>query len=606
VKQYTRSLDFLLSFIIPAAFFFVFFGVLNNNASGQSLQMNIRYPVHNDTLARSKTRLAATVSDTNAIVTLNGDTLRVYSSGVFVSLLKLDPGWNTFLFKAENSVEVLIDTIAVFRPEPVKSLSKVPTQFASDFVLPQGNSVYFDRDVIVVQFRGSPGGEASFEIDDLLDDPLPMEELAPGNRTNLAGIYRGMYRIQPADQCEKEPVTFYLTGKDGDEMEWETERYITVDMTGQDYIVSTTCDNNLVYYQPGGEIFLELPAGIRLTKIADHGRWQKVRIAENITGYISSRCIENIGRGDILPYARYTGCSSKIENDWLVFNLRISDQVPFKLIQKSDPQVIELTFYRSTVAGEWSVLPVNDHVSHPDSSFFRYFEWKQISDDELRFRFYLNTNQQWGYKGWYEDQLFKLALRKPPIISADSLFENLIIALDAGHGGAHSGAVGATGYEEKEANLIYTKYLENMLTDAGARVIMTRMVDTTMSLKSRADTARLHNAHILVWMHNNSIGRTSDPEKVKGTSTYYTHLQGMPFALYVYPEMVNLGLEPFGRIHRTYYITRQTDFVVFLVEGAFLSNPEDEIFLMNEQNLKKLAQAVFDGMKEYLITIADR
>jgi N-acetylmuramoyl-L-alanine amidase len=78
----------------------------------------------------------------------------------------------------------------------------------------------------------------------------------------------------------------------------------------------------------------------------------------------------------------------------------------------------------------------------------------------------------------------------------------------------------------------------------------------------------------------------------------------MPFAMYVYPELLDLGLKPFGRVHRSYYITRQSDMVVFLVEGAFLSHPEDEIFLMDRGNLQHLAQAVFDGMEKYLRFLA--
>ncbi len=157
---------------------------------------------------------------------------------------------------------------------------------------------------------------------------------------------------------------------------------------------------------------------------------------------------------------------------------------------------------------------------------------------------------------------------------------------------------------EKEANLIYTRELAEILREAGAQVVLTRDSDTTMWLKARADTARKYNAHMLIWLHNNSIGSTSDPAAVRGTSTYYTHLQGMPFALYVYPELLNLGLKPFGRVHRSYYITRQTDMVIFLVEGAFLSHPEDEMFLMDRANLKNLAQAVFNGVKRYLLVLA--
>lgn len=68
---------------------------------------------------------------------------------------------------------------------------------------------------------------------------------------------------------------------------------------------------------------------------------------------------------------------------------------------------------------------------------------------------------------------------------------------------------------------------------------------------------------------------------------------------------MNLGLEPFGEVHRTYYVTRQRDIVIFLVEGAFLSNPIDEMFLMKDENLKKLAKAVYDGLEDYLLKIAE-
>jgi len=45
--------------------------------------------------------------------------------------------------------------------------------------------------------------------------------------------------------------------------------------------------------------------------------------------------------------------------------------------------------------------------------------------------------------------------------------------------------------------------------------------------------------------------------------------------------------------------------IVFLVEGAFLSNPQDEIFLLNKDNLKNLATAVFRGLQKFLNTLAE-
>ena len=227
-----------------------------------------------------------------------------------------------------------------------------------------------------------------------------------------------------------------------------------MNQTGQPFLIATSCENNLVFYQPGGEIYLELPEKIRLSVIARNDRWLHVKITPNITGFIHSRCVNILGYGDRISRGVFGGFNSKFEDDWLVFSFNLRERVPFKVIQKQDPQRIELLLYNSHVRNEWTVLPRNDSVLNPESSFLKHFEWKQITDSELMLTFYLNTIQQWGYRGWYEDNLFKLAIRKPPLIESDSLFKNLIIALDAGHGGEHYGAVGATGYTEKEAVFI--------------------------------------------------------------------------------------------------------------------------------------------------------
>jgi N-acetylmuramoyl-L-alanine amidase len=78
----------------------------------------------------------------------------------------------------------------------------------------------------------------------------------------------------------------------------------------------------------------------------------------------------------------------------------------------------------------------------------------------------------------------------------------------------------------------------------------------------------------------------------------------LPFARFVYHRLVDLDLIPVGTVHRSYYVLRQTDPVIFLVEGAFLSHPLDEMFLLDDSNLKRLAEAVYQGMEDYLKTLA--
>jgi N-acetylmuramoyl-L-alanine amidase len=571
----------------------------------QGLEMGITFPAERDTIETSQIRLAAWVSDTAATVIIDNKVLPVYPSGAFVSLLDLRPGWNKFLLSARLDSSTITDSLKLYRSPPIPALAEVPTTFSPNFFIPADDLIFYIPDQITVQFMGSPGGSAGFKINDLIDDPLPMVELDPDESNGIKGLYRGIYLIQPGKYCEQEPLIFYLRGKDNKQKKWKTERLITVYQTGQPYLVETADESSLIYYQPDSEIFLELPRGIRLELIADYGRWLKVRIGSARSGYIRTAAVQRIGYGADLLQARCHGFSSRISNDWLTCTFDISRKVPFQLRQSLEPQSLELTFYNTNMQDEWSILPENDNLNNPDSSFLKNFEWQQTTDGALQIRFLLNTRQQWGFRGGYDNKSFKLMIRRPPVIRADNPFKNLIIALDAGHGGEQLGAVGATGYTEKEANLIYADFLAQLLTQAGARVILTRSADTTLTLKTRADLARQNNAHLLIWLHNNSTGANRDPLAVRGASTYYTQQQGQSIAQYVYPELLKLGLAPQGRVHRSYFITRQSDMIVFLVEGAFLSHPQDEIFLLNKDNLRKLASAVFRGLQKFLNTLAE-
>jgi len=122
-----------------------------------------------------------------------------------------------------------------------------------------------------------------------------------------------------------------------------------------------------------------------------------------------------------------------------------------------------------------------------------------------------------------------------------------------------------------------------------------------MTLRSRIEKAEKMGAHIFVWCHNNSLGEASDPLLVRGTSTYFTQPMGKRLADLVLPHLLDLGLQNFGEIQSLYYVTRQTGLLTFLVEGAFMSHPEDEMLLMYDMFLHRLAAAVFLGIQDFLL-----
>ena len=178
--------------------------------------------------------------------------------------------------------------------------------------------------------------------------------------------------------------------------------------------------------------------------------------------------------------------------------------------------------------------------------------------------------------------------------------KNIIITIDPGHGGEFEGAVSATGLFEKEVNLRYAAKVTDLLRAEGAAVSMTRTQDTTLTLQTRIDAARAVNSHIFISLHNNSIGASTNPLRPRGASTYYTVPQSQEVAKDIYHRLLELGLKPFGRVSSTYYVTRQTDLISLIVEAAFMTHPEDELLLLDDEFLDKLAAAVVAGIKDFV------
>ncbi|HAH20636.1 MAG: hypothetical protein A2Y00_02225 [Omnitrophica WOR_2 bacterium GWF2_43_52] len=91
------------------------------------------------------------------------------------------------------------------------------------------------------------------------------------------------------------------------------------------------------------------------------------------------------------------------------------------------------------------------------------------------------------------------------------------VVVDAGHGGHDPGAIGRTGLREKDVNLDIAKRLSSLLRTRGIDVVMTRPIDTFISLEKRADIANRANADLFISVHSNSA-RTSG---LNGFEVYY-------------------------------------------------------------------------------------
>lgn len=181
------------------------------------------------------------------------------------------------------------------------------------------------------------------------------------------------------------------------------------------------------------------------------------------------------------------------------------------------------------------------------------------------------------------------------------------IVLDPGHGGSDPGAIGPSGLKEKDVNLDIAQKAAQYLKKQGAKVILTRTGDTYVDLYERPNIANKNGATLFLSIHSNS----NPGSDANGTSTYHlrspiegidqARLDGMYLARYVQSAL----LAPLRRPDRG---VLQADFAVLtksrvpaaLVEVAFISNPEEEKMLGDGAFRSKVAQAVAQGIADFL------
>ena len=190
--------------------------------------------------------------------------------------------------------------------------------------------------------------------------------------------------------------------------------------------------------------------------------------------------------------------------------------------------------------------------------------------------------------------------------SADTL-KGVKVVIDAGHGGFDGGTVGgSTGVLEAEINLSISVKLERRLQQLGAQVVMTRSDENAVAETKDGDMAKRReiiessDQDVTISIHQN---RFEDPD-VKGPQVFYNpgSVQGEKLAAAIQDTM-NQELEvasPRTQQGKAYYIVKSGAAPAVIVECGFLSNPEEEKLLMNDEYQNLIVKAIIDGLENYL------
>ena len=221
--------------------------------------------------------------------------------------------------------------------------------------------------------------------------------------------------------------------------------------------------------------------------------------------------------------------------------------------------------------------------------------------------------------GWLVIMVIMLCLGSH---SVQTFAKDIVVVLDAGHGGHDPGAIGYYGGYEKTYNLKLAQYCRDELKKyAGIKVIMTRDSDTYLTLSQRSKIAVKNNADFFISFHNNAIGNsTTSGSLVYITQSTYQDMKGRSTKLanYILDGLEDIGLQRRGAYTRNNTLGTKYSFggsadyysVIsgcvgnkipgMIIEHAFVTSKSDTSkFLDNEAKLKAMGQADARAIAKY-------
>lgn len=474
------------------------------------------------------------------------------------------------------------------------------------------------NDLIEVEARATPGAKLYFSVEGMTGT-FPMAETIiekkyligdaifgdgfKGIDNNVTGIYRGAVIINKELKNSKITITAEKSG------------FTPVKTTAKGSI--STLDNNIplvveTKYEPnlvvgrygaglGYNLFLE--EGIKFHIKQKEGAWYKAVLGSSQYVYLPDNSVSILPAGTPPPKGVVSVVRVEEVENSVGIEIGLSERLPYKLIQHTNPQVLEILIYNITSDIDWI------HYNR-STDFIKEVKWTQPVEGVLKIDVFLNQKTHWGYKPVYDGSILKININKPAKRNSAFLFWNnqlkgRKIVLDPGHT-PDAGAVGPRGIREKDVNMQITLKLKSMLEDAGAIVYLTHNGEKGLNLRERKAVVNSFNAEISLSIHNNAVPQGVNPVVHNGISAYYYYPQAKPLAEMVYKSLLdNLQINDFGFYWDNLYMCRIPESIAMLVEPAFMSVPEQERLLTEEWFQEKIAKSLFSALDRFYTEYAE-
>ena len=191
---------------------------------------------------------------------------------------------------------------------------------------------------------------------------------------------------------------------------------------------------------------------------------------------------------------------------------------------------------------------------------------------------------------------------------------NKTIVIDAGHGKPDEGAESSRGTTEAETNLKIALKLQNLLEQSGCSVILTRsdenaIYDIDSKTLRQKKISDIHNrvkignessADIFVSIHLNKIPQ----QQYDGWQTFYNaqNAEGQKLAVSIQNNLNDAIQKENNRVAKSIeniYIVKHVEIPTTIVECGFLSNPDEEKLLLEDEYQNRLAWGIYNGIIDY-------
>lgn len=264
--------------------------------------------------------------------------------------------------------------------------------------------------------------------------------------------------------------------------------------------------------------------------------------------------------------------------------------------------------------------------------------------------FVLKPNQQYGHRlvvDLYDEQKATSVVKKVVPPKANGKGRDIIVSIDAGHGGEDPGAIGAGRVREKDVVLAIAKDVKKLFDKTpGYKAVLTRTSDYYISLRNRTKKARKQNADLFVSIHADAFkdarakgasvwvlsprGATSEvgrwlarkensADLIGGVGSVSLEDKGDVLAGVLLDmsmtasradsrqvaRNIHKNIGSFAKMHKPrveqagFVVLKSPDIPSILVETGFISNPGEARKLKTRKYQQKMAKAIHKGITSH-------